>query len=144
MRPLIPDVAPTEAMGELGKVLPRLIYAVATAPDAKGPILFSKLDIKDGYWRMVVPPDDEWNFAYVLPKESPDEPTCLVVPGCLQMGWCDSPAFFCAASETARDVADELAKAPLGSLPPHPLEGMLLKPQDWLEAELEEHADKFL
>ena len=38
-------------------VLPRLIYAVATALEAQGPILFSKLDIKDGYWRMVVPED---------------------------------------------------------------------------------------
>ena len=45
-----PDQAPTAAMAELGNVLPRLIYAVATAPDARGPILFSKLDIKDGYW----------------------------------------------------------------------------------------------
>ena len=61
-------------MAELGNILPRLIYAVATAPDAAGPILFSKLDIKDGYWRMVVSEDDEWHFAYVLPKASPDEP----------------------------------------------------------------------
>ena len=69
---------------------------------------------------MVVPPDDEWNFAYVLPKESPDEPTRLVIPSSLQMGWCDSPAFFCAASETARDVADDFAAAPVGSLPRTP------------------------
>ena len=32
-----PDVAPTHALKELGNVLPRLIYAVATAPDTKGP-----------------------------------------------------------------------------------------------------------
>jgi hypothetical protein len=42
-------VAPAEAMRELGNLLPRLIYAVANAPDGHGPILFSKLDIKDGY-----------------------------------------------------------------------------------------------
>ena len=45
-----PDIAPTHALKELGHVLPRLIYAIATAPDTKGPDLFSKLDIKDGYW----------------------------------------------------------------------------------------------
>ena len=45
-----PDVAPTHALKELRHVLPQLIYAVATAPNAKGPVLFSKLDIKDGYW----------------------------------------------------------------------------------------------
>ena len=55
-------------MAELGDVLPHLIFAVTTAPDANGPVLFSKLDIKDGYWRMVVLLEEEWNFAYVLPK----------------------------------------------------------------------------
>ncbi len=137
-----PDIAPKEAMGELGNVLPRLIYAVATAPDAKGPILFSKLDIKDGYWRMVVPEEDEWHFAYVLPKEHPDEPTQLVIPSSLQMGWCDSPAYFCAASETGRDVAEELAAKPTGSLPEHPLEGMLLRPEDWPEDTMDTASDQ--
>jgi hypothetical protein len=128
-----PAVAPTAAMAELGNVLPRLIYAVATAPDAQGPVLFSKLDVKDGYWRMVVPQEDEWHFAYVLPKASPDEPTQLVIPSCLQMGWCDSPSYFCAASETARDVAETLAAQPMGSLAAHPLEGYLVPPSDWPE-----------
>jgi hypothetical protein len=122
--------------------LPRLIYAIATAPEAEGTILFSKLDIKDGYWRMVVPEDDEWHFAYVLPKASPDEPTQLVIPSSLQMGWCDSPAYFCAASETARDVK-KLAAKPEGSLDVHPLEGMLLRPQDWPELEIEQTSVKF-
>jgi hypothetical protein len=138
-----PTVAPAESMAELGNVLPRLIYAVATAPDANGPILFSKLDIKDGYWRMVVPADDEWHFAYVLPKASTDEPTRLVIPSSLQMGWCDSPAYFCAASETARDVADNLAETPPGSLPAHPLEGFLIRPQDWPKDTLAQTSEKF-
>ena len=139
-----PTTAPTVSMAELGHVLPRLIYAVATAPDAQGPVLFSKLDVKDGYWRMVVAEEDEWHFAYVLPKASPEEPTQLVIPSSLQMGWCDSPAYFCAASETARDVAEELAATTVGSLPPHPLEGMLLRPQDWPETKVEDHSAKFL
>jgi hypothetical protein len=41
-------VAPAEAMSELGTVLPCLSYAMANAPDGGDPILFSKLDIKDG------------------------------------------------------------------------------------------------
>jgi hypothetical protein len=139
-----PTIGPKEAMAELGNVLPRLIYAVATAPDVGGPILFSKIDIKDGYWRMVVPEDEEWHFAYVLPKSHPDEPLQLVVPSCLQMGWCDSPAFFCAASETARDVTQDLATTPVGSLPPHPLENWLLHPAEWPDATLDEYAQKFV
>jgi hypothetical protein len=90
-----------DSMAELGNVLPRLIFAVATTPNAQGPILFSKLDIKDGYWRMVIPKEAEWNFAYVLPKLQPDDPVQLVIPSSLQMGWCDSPAYYCATSETA-------------------------------------------
>ena len=96
-----PNIAPSHAMTQLGHVLPRLIYAVATAPENKGPLLFSKLDVKDGNWRMVVSPEDEWNFAYVLPKLTPDEPTQLVIPSCLQMGWCKSASYFCATLETA-------------------------------------------
>lgn len=139
-----PDVAPKSAMSELGSVLPRLIYALGTAPDAQGPILFSKLDIKDGYWRMVVPPEDEWHFAYVLPKQCPEEPTQLVVPSSLQMGWCDSPAFFCAASETGRDVAEDLADMPTGSLPAHPLEKWLIDPLQWTEETVEDKSADFL
>jgi hypothetical protein len=78
---------------------------------------------------MVIPEEDEWNFAYVLPKanpQDPDEPTVLVIPSSLQMGWTASPAFFCAASETARDVAETLIDQPLGSLPEHALEPFML------------------
>ena len=92
---------------------------------------------------MVVPEDDEWNFAYVLPKLHPDEPTQLVIPSSLQMGWCDSPAYFCAASETARDVAKQLAATPEGSLEEHPLEGFLLRPQDWPEDSMEDTSAQF-
>ena len=45
-----PNIAPTHTLKELRHILLCLIYAVATTPDNKGPILFSKLDIKDGYW----------------------------------------------------------------------------------------------
>ena len=77
---------------------------------------------------MVVTPDDEWNFAYVLPKLTPYEATQLVIPSCLQMGWCQSASYFCAASETAHDVSDTLTKQPPGSLPAHPLEEYLIPP----------------
>ena len=91
-----------------------------------GPILFSKLDVKDGYCHMVITPEDEWNFAYVLPKLAPYELTQLVIPSCLQMGWCQSTSYFCAASETAHDVSDTPAKQPPGSLPAHPLKDYLV------------------
>jgi hypothetical protein len=127
-----PTVAPRHSMAELGNVLPRVIHFVATAPQNNGYILFSKLDIKDGYWRGVVEEDDEWNFAYVLPPGGAavgddDEEVLLVIPISLQMGWTDSPAYFCAVSETGRDIGEVLANKPEGSLPAHPLE-------EWMES----------
>jgi hypothetical protein len=104
-------------MAELGYVLPCIIHTVRMAHECKRPVLFSKLDIKDGYWRMVVPPKDEWNFAYVLLKANPQEPMNLVIPASLQMGWTDSLAFFSSASETAHDIATTLDSKSLGSLP---------------------------
>jgi hypothetical protein len=35
------------------------------------------------------------------------------------MGWVESPPNFCAASETARDVAAQYTETPIGSLPDH-------------------------
>jgi hypothetical protein len=47
------------------------------------------------------------------------------------MGWTNSPAFFCAASETARDIKETLAREPQGSLPPHVLEPFMLPSDKW-------------
>ena len=46
------------------------------------------------------------------------------------MGWSESPAFFCTATETARDVAVKKI-APTTPLPPHPLEHWMLPVNGW-------------
>lgn len=123
------ETAPSHSMAQLGSTLGRVIYAVATRPTDEGPLLFAKLDIKDGFWRMCVPTSDEEQFCYVLPQipgQTPDKDVMLVVPSALQMGWTSSPAFFCAATETGRDVAEFLRS--LAKLPPHPFEHHMLDP----------------
>jgi hypothetical protein len=87
-------------------------------PDDK--VLMAKFDIKDGFWRFNCEEGEEWNFSYVyvLPQAA-GEPAKLVVPSLLQMGWVESPPNFCAASETARDVADQYAECPIGSVANH-------------------------
>lgn len=125
-----PNSAPSQSMDQLGNTLGRVIYAVATQPTSKGPILFCKLDIKDGFWRMCVPKDSTENFCYVLPQ-LPGQPLSdiqLVVPDSIQMGWTKSPDFFSAGTETGRDIAEWLRKLP--SLPPHPLESHTLNHSD--------------
>ena len=125
-----PQDPPLNAMTQLGQVIPRLVHAIATSPEDQGPWVFIKLDIKDGFWRMMVPEADEFNFCYVMPRQFPTEPIQLVVPSALQMGWTYSPPYFCAATETARDVAEALSNKP--ALPPHPLEEATINKDDAL------------
>ena len=77
---------------------------------------------------MRVSNEDAWHFCYVLPtlrKNIDEEDIELVVPNSLQMGWCESPPFFCAGSETARDTIDRITNNP--SLPHHRFEHTMLK-----------------
>ncbi len=79
----------------------------------------AKFDIKDGFWRLDCQEGEEYNFAYVLPQpdDTPKDEWIIVVPTSLQMGWIESPGFFCTATETSRDIIDIYANTPLGALP---------------------------
>jgi hypothetical protein len=61
---------------------------------------------------------EEYNFAYVLLQEE-GMPITLVFPTLLQMRWVESPPYFCAATETARDIASDYCDTPIGSLLHH-------------------------
>jgi hypothetical protein len=80
----------------------------------------AKWDIKDGFWQMDCEAVEEYNFTYILPQDK-GEPITFVVPTSLQMGWVESPPYFCAATETAWDVAADYCDTPIGSLPRHKL-----------------------
>jgi hypothetical protein len=121
-------LAKAEAMAQLGFCLQRLVATIADNFNPNKPFMFSKLDIKDGFWRMRVSDEDAWNFCYVLPSLKPvdnEDDIELVVPNSLQMGWCESPPFFCSGSETARDIIEEILLDP--SLPAHRFEDIMLK-----------------
>jgi hypothetical protein len=111
--------APDVPVKELGNVLPRLLDFMTTVP-AEEHIYFSKLDLADGYWRMIVEQEQRWNFAYVMPGEPGDE-VMIVVPSALQMGWNESPAYFCATTETVRDISQAWIDQKT-ELPDHPME----------------------
>jgi hypothetical protein len=87
---------------------------------AEETINFAKIDLSDGFWRMLVTEADKWNFAYVLPKSAAG-PTRLIIPHALQMGWTESPGYFCAATETGRDILQALIDHKT-VLPPHALD----------------------
>jgi hypothetical protein len=108
--------APAGAIDQLGHVLSRVIHAMAEAAEEEDTKVFMcKFDIKDGFWRMNCKSGEEWNFAYVLPQEE-GKPVKLVIPKSLQMGWVESPPYFGAGSETARDIAEQYVETPVGSL----------------------------
>ena len=112
--------APRGSVDQIGHALQRIIHAIATAPSGEK-VFLAKWDVQDGFWQMVCEKGAEWNFCYVLPQEA-GKPIKLVVPTALQMGWLESPGFFGAASETARDVIQSYVQAPIGTLPTHKFE----------------------
>ena len=86
-------------MYKLGNVLKQILATLADGhnSDPHKSFMFSKLDIKDGFWRMIVSKDDAWNFCYAIPPPSHDTPIediQIVIPNSLQMGWCESPPSF--------------------------------------------------
>ena len=74
---------PTEPVKEIGLALPRLLHYMCDTPRGLH-ILFCKLDISDGFWRLVIRDEDCFNFAYVLPQPA-GEATRLVVSAAVQM-----------------------------------------------------------
>jgi hypothetical protein len=104
-------LAKQEAMVQLGQTLKRIVAVMADAYNPCTPFVFSKLDIKDGFWHMAVSDEDAWHFCYVLPASTPNQTlddTVIVIPNSLQMGWTESPPYFCSGTETARDIIDDL------------------------------------
>jgi hypothetical protein len=123
-------LAPQKAMAGLGRVLQRIIHTLSENYNTQAPFKFAKCDIKDGFWRMTVSEEDSWHFCYILPppsKHTPIDDIEIVVPQSLQMGWCESPPFFCAATETGRDIIELLFDNYLEVLPPHPMEHWMLQ-----------------
>ncbi len=91
--------SPSIPVKEIGKVLPHMLQYMRDTP-AGIHILFSKLDISDGFWRLTVREHDSYNIAYVLPQEA-SEPCWIVIPAAMQMGWVESPYLFCMVTELA-------------------------------------------
>jgi hypothetical protein len=113
-------VVPEIPVRALGTVLPKLFLLMAATP-ADQVIHFSKIDLSDGFWRLITRQEDAYNFCYVMPSLSTGDPVLIVVPSALQMGWKQSPAAFCAATETGRDIIQGYIDQQV-QLPPHVME----------------------
>jgi hypothetical protein len=98
------DVAPRQAM-QFGASLQRLLQRIAYANPVFGPPLLAKLDLADGYYRVPLAAGAALELAVVLPPDATPEPL-IGLPLSLPMGWCNSPPYFCAFTETCADLAN--------------------------------------
>jgi hypothetical protein len=119
-------LAPKKPIREIGKKLPRWFEFIANAP-AGQEILPSKVDLSDGFWQIIVEEAAWWNLCYVMPNPG-GFPNPIVIPSALQMGWMESPQYFCTATKTGQDFIQWLTNQNI-DCPPHRLEKYML-PQD--------------
>ena len=101
-------LAPKEAM-QFGKALERILAQIVSANPAHGPVQLIKVDIADGFYRVWLNLSDIPKLAVSIPSLKGEEPL-LAFPLVLPMGWTESPPYFCAATETVTDVANERAR----------------------------------
>jgi hypothetical protein len=97
-----------------------MIHASTKAED-NNKIFMAKWDIKDGFWRMDCQEGEQWYFAYALPQP-PGLPT---ISSSLKMSWVESLPFFCAATDTSRDIAMQYSDTKVGSFSKHKFEQYL-------------------
>ena len=108
-------LAPTEAM-QFGKALQRILQAILHADPRFGPVYLIKVDIANGFYRVWLNTADIPKLGVVFPT-LPDSEPLVAFPLVLPMGWTESPPYFCAATETAMDLANQAAE--WGRPPPH-------------------------
>jgi hypothetical protein len=87
----------------LGPALPSILKFMFDT-DCTWEIDWQKIDLSEGFWRMIISTGAEHNFAFQMPTRPQDKDTFYVVPSSLQMGWKNSPAYFCVATQTTREL----------------------------------------
>ena len=111
------------AVKKLGKAVHSLLrFAFET--DCTWEILWQKIDLSDGFWRMIVEAGKELNFVFEMPQRPGDERRYFVVPSALQMGWQNSPPYFCTTTEAGKFILQRVLAFSLdtGIDTEHPLE----------------------
>jgi hypothetical protein len=108
---------------DLGNAVPSILMFMLDTP-CHWEIRWSKIDLSDGFWRMIVRAGQEANFVYELPPKPADPNRWFVLPSALQMGWTNSPAYFCETTDAVRCLAHRFLALAIhtGSLLPHELE----------------------
>ena len=115
------DTAPNDAM-QFGHALDRILREILLADPEQGKIYIIKVDISDGFYRIHVRPDDVPKLGVIFPTKANQE-EMIAFPLVLPMGWKHSPPYFCAATETAADLANTALQTKQ-TCPAHPLDDL--------------------
>lgn len=117
------------AVRELGDAMKSLLL-FAFETNNRWEIRWHKVDLSDGFWRMIVEGGKEYNFVFQMPRRPGDTETFYVVPSSLQMGWKNSPAYFCTATSGAVTLIRRLLGLTIDTniLAVHPAEHFCVSP----------------
>jgi hypothetical protein len=119
-----------EAVKRLGNTMAAALLFQLESP-CHWEVLWSKIDLTDGFWRMIVEAGQEYNFVYEMPWHPAHPGDWFVVPSALQMGWTNSLAYFCATTEATQQIITRLLALTLidGKISPHAHENHCTTPQ---------------
>ena len=114
-------LAPAESM-QWGRTLDRVLSRIYYADRRHGPVLLSKTDLADGFYRIPLTPTGALKLAVPFPN-LPSEPQLVAIPTVLPMGWTESPPAFSSVTETITDVINESLEREADTIAPaHDLE----------------------
>ncbi len=139
---------------KLGRAVPELLRFMHDV-DCTWEIMWQKIDLSDGFWRMIVEAGEEHNFVFQMPARPGDTTTYYVVPSSLQMGWKNSPAYFCKATDVTKAMITRLLALSLDTGIDNPHEhdnkaaGMVEEGVPWtppsdIEIEMQVFVDDFM
>jgi hypothetical protein len=117
-------LAHQEAM-HFGNALEQILLQIVEANPKYGPVQLIKVDISDGFYRVCLNLTDIPKLAVSIPSLKGEEPL-LAFPLVLPMGWTEYPPYFCAATETVTDLANQRAQN--NWKPPHCLDAVADSP----------------
>ena len=126
---------------QFGHALQQILQRMYDADPRHRPIYMMKVDIVDGFYRVVLAPEDVPSLGVCLPP-GPDRKTLVAFHLVLPMGWVESPPQFCAVTETVADLANTALREKTQRLrTPHRLDQVLESTVPGLDIPISGHLD---
>ena len=97
------DATPSDLCAQMDSSAKNAMLKFIFEIDPTWEIDWQKVDLSDGFWRMTVEHGEAYNFVFQLPARPVDVTKDYVIPAALQMGWKNSPEWFCIGMEARRE-----------------------------------------